>query len=40
MSGLESVENSSEQMEHLLRETNELLAIFTTIVSKLRKVGA
>lgn len=31
---------SGEQMEQLLGETNELLAIFTTIVSKLRKAGA
>ncbi len=29
-----------EQMEQLLGETHELLAIFTTIVSKLRKHGA
>jgi four helix bundle protein len=29
-----------EEMECLLRETNELLAIFTSIVSKLRKSGA
>lgn len=29
-----------EEMEYLLRETNELLAIFTSIVSKLRKSGA
>ncbi len=31
---------SSEQLEQLLRETNELMAIFITIVSKLRKYGA
>jgi four helix bundle protein len=29
-----------EPTEHLLRETTELLAIFTTIVAKLRKSGA
>jgi len=28
---------ASESMEHLLRETDELLAIFTSMVSKLRK---
>jgi len=31
---------SNEQLDNLLRETNELLAIFVTIVSKLRKSGA
>ncbi len=31
---------SGEILESLLKETNELLAIFTTIVSKLRKAGA
>jgi four helix bundle protein len=30
---------SDESIQHLLRETEELLAIFTTIVSKLRKGG-
>ena len=29
-----------EHIDFLLRETNELLAIFTSIVSKLRKNGA
>ena len=29
-----------EHMDSLLRETNELLAIFVTIVAKLRKAGA
>ena len=29
-----------EEMEYLLRETDELLAIFTSIVSNLRKSGA
>jgi four helix bundle protein len=29
-----------EQIDRLLRETDELMAIFTTIVSKLRKSGA
>lgn len=29
-----------EPMENLLRETGELLAIFTTMISKLRKRGA
>ena len=29
-----------EQIDHLLRETDELLAIFTSIVAKLRKSGA
>ena len=29
-----------EQMEHLLQETGELMAIFITMVSKLRKRGA
>lgn len=33
-------EISGEPTDHLLRETNELLAIFTSIVSKLRKGGA
>jgi len=28
-----------EQIDHLLRETEELLALFTTMVSKLRKSG-
>ena len=28
-----------EQIDHLLRETDELLAIFTSIVAKLRKNG-
>jgi four helix bundle protein len=28
-----------EQMNHLLRETDELLALFTSMVSKLRKSG-
>jgi four helix bundle protein len=28
-----------EPLDHLLRETEELLAIFTTMVSKLRKRG-
>jgi four helix bundle protein len=31
---------STEQVKNLLRETSELLAIFTTMVSKLRKAGA
>jgi len=31
---------AGEEMEFLLRETNELLAIFTSMVSKLRKSGA
>ena len=30
---------TGDSTEHLLRETDELLAIFTTIVSKLRKRG-
>jgi len=29
-----------EQLDHLLRETDELMAIFTSIVAKLRKSGA
>ena len=29
-----------EQIDHLLRETDELMAIFTSMVSKLRKSGA
>jgi hypothetical protein len=28
-----------EQIDHLLRETDELMAIFTSIVAKLRKSG-
>ena len=28
-----------EQIDHLLRETDELLAVFTSIVAKLRKNG-
>lgn len=31
---------TGEPLDNLLRETDELLAIFTTIVSKLRKGGA
>lgn len=31
---------TGEAMDHLLRETGELMAIFITIVSKLRKAGA
>jgi four helix bundle protein len=31
---------AGEPMENLLRETSELIAIFTTMVSKLRKAGA
>ena len=30
---------SGQQIDHLLRETDELIAIFTSIVSKLRKSG-
>jgi len=30
---------AGEQMDHLLRETDELLAIFTSIVARLRKSG-
>jgi four helix bundle protein len=30
---------AGEQLEHLLRETSELMAIFITMVSKLRKAG-
>lgn len=30
----------AEQIDHLLRETDELMAIFTTMVSKLRKSGS
>ena len=29
-----------EKIEHLLRETDELMAIFTSMVSKLRRSGA
>jgi len=31
---------TGEELEHLLRESGELMAIFTTMVSKLRKNGA
>jgi four helix bundle protein len=31
---------SGEQIDHLLRETDELMAIFTSMVSKLRKSSA
>jgi four helix bundle protein len=30
---------TGEQMNHLLRETDELMAIFTSMVAKLRKYG-
>jgi len=30
---------SGERMDHLLRETDEIIAIFTTIVSKVRRKG-
>ena len=30
---------AGEQIDHLLRETDELMAIFTSMVSKLRKSG-
>jgi len=29
-----------ERVDHLLRETDELMAIFTSMVAKLRKSGA